>query len=161
MDAIKLLESQHDDVDALFAKITRARTDAQRLENFNALADLLIAHSAIEEQIFYPAVYDGELEDQLGDALREHESMKRLIVQLIDLTPDDPRWGVKLKELQDEVESHVGEEEDELFPLVRQTVDKSELDDLGEAMDELFEDLIGGEPRNDLPGGAEAPAYLS
>ncbi len=161
MDAIKLLESQHDDVDALFAKITRARTDAQRLENFNALADLLVAHSAIEEQIFYPAVYDGELEDQLGDALREHESMKRLMAQLIDLTPDDPRWGVKLKELQDEVESHVGEEEDELFPLVRQTVDKRELDDLGEAMDELFEDLIGGEPRNDLPDGAEAPAHLS
>ena len=161
MDAIKLLESHHDDVDALFAKFARARSDEERLETFNALADLLIAHSAIEERIFYPAVYDGELEEQLGDALREHESMKRLIVQMLDLEPSDPRWGVKLKELQDEVENHVGEEEDELFPLVRQTVDKRELDGLAEAMEELFEDLMGGSPHDEIQQGDEAPAYLS
>ena len=34
-------------------------------------------------------------------------------------------------------------------------------DDLGEAMVELFDDLIGGSPRDDLTEGAEAPASMS
>lgn len=161
MDAIKMLEAQHDDVDALFAKFTKAQTPDAQHAVFEELADLLIAHTAIEEQIFYPAVYDGELQDQRHEAMREHASMKRLILQLLELEAEDPRFGVKWKELQEEVEAHVGEEEDELFPLVRQSVDKAELDSLAEEMEELFEDMLDGSPRDELYEGTEETAYLS
>ena len=151
MEAIKLLESQHDEVDTLFAQYEKAQNATQKLEVFRQLADALTAHAAIEERLFYPAVFVGELKEQLVEAMEDHLRVKRLISELLELGPVEPQFEAQMKVLQDEVETHVGEEEDVLFPLVKETLLKYELEALGEAMEELYEDLISGAiPSEDL-----------
>ena len=150
MDAIKLLEWQHDEVDTLFAQYAEAEDDDEKLEVFNEIADTLSAHATIEEKLFYPAVYVGELREQLSDAIEEHMRAKRVISDLTDLEPSDPKFDKKMKLLQEEVEQHVTEEEEELFPIVKQTLPKIELEALGESMEELYEDLMAGNPREEL-----------
>jgi hemerythrin superfamily protein len=150
MDAIKLLEWQHDEVDTLFAQYEKAEDSDEKLEVFNEIADTLAAHASIEEKLFYPAVYVGELREQLTEAVEEHLRAKRIIADMLDLEPDDAKFETKMKMLQEEVEQHVNEEEEELFPIVKQTLPKIELEALGESMEELYEELMAGNPREDL-----------
>ena len=79
MDAIDLLESQHDEVKDLFERIEEAQTRREKLDLFRQLADAFAAHATIEEKIFYPAIYSGELKDQLFEAVEEHLAAKRVI----------------------------------------------------------------------------------
>jgi hemerythrin superfamily protein len=149
MDAIKLLEWQHDEVDTLFAQYDEAEDSDEKLEAFNELADILMAHAAIEEKLFYPAVYVGELREQLTEAVEEHLRAKRLISDLQDLEPSDAKFDSKMKLLREEVEQHVTDEEEELFPIVKQTLPSIELEALGESMEELYEDLMDGNLSDD------------
>ena len=155
MDAIKLLEWQHDEVDTLFTQYGKAEDADEKLEVFIELADTLAAHAKIEEKLFYPAVYVGELREQLTEAVEEHLRAKRVIADLLELEPTDPKFDLKIKLLQEEVEQHVTEEEEELFPLVKQTLPRIELEALGEAMEELYEELMAGDPREDAAEEAD------
>ncbi len=149
MNAIKLLESQHDEVDTLFAQLETAQSRELRLDVFHRLADVLIAHAAIEERLFYPAVFAGDLKDRLVEAVEDHHRVKLLLADLFELEPTDPRFDLKLKVLQEEVETHVGEEEDVLFPLVQDTLRKFELDSLGDAMEDMYDDVRDGSKKED------------
>lgn len=149
MNAIKLLEWQHDEVDTLFAQHEKAEGPEEKLETFNALADALTAHAIIEEKLFYPAVYTGELRDQLTDAMEEHQRARRVLADLRELEPEEPGFEAKVKQLQEEVDAHLNEEEDELFPIVKQALPRIELEALGEAMEELYDDLMADNLRDD------------
>ena len=54
VDAIELLETQHQEVEHLFKKIERAGEE-EKQDLFEQLADALAVHTTIEEKHFYPA----------------------------------------------------------------------------------------------------------
>jgi hemerythrin superfamily protein len=62
--------------------------------------------------------------------------------------------------LQEQVERHIEEEEDELFPKVKQMFSEDQLEDLGMVMEDLAGELKqGGAPREQVPmeTGSAAP----
>src|SRR5689334_1806629 len=87
MDAIELLESQHEEVLDLFDQYEDVESDEEKLALFEQIADALAAHSTIEEKIFYPAIYTGDLKDQLEEAVEEHLAAKREIADLLKMKP--------------------------------------------------------------------------
>src|SRR3712207_1728016 len=119
MDAIKLLEQQHREVESLFEKFESATDADAKMELFTLIADALTAHVSIEEKIFYPSVYVGPTADKLREAVEEHLSAKRVIADLLDMDAADEQFAAKMKVLQELVEHHVEEEEDDLFKSVR------------------------------------------
>jgi hemerythrin-like domain-containing protein len=125
------------------------RTPKQEL--FDRIADDFAAHGEIEEKIFYPAVYVGELKDQLREAVEEHLAAKRVVADLLVMDPLDEQFDAKMKVLKELIEHHVEEEEGELFPLVRQNFAREELHALGEQMEKLFAQLREDEPREQIP----------
>lgn len=161
MDAITLLKSQHDEVESLFSKYEKAKDVHAKQATFNVIADNLAAHATIEEKLFYPAVYIGEIKDELKEAVEEHLAAKRVIADLLPMTPSDPNFDAKVKVLQEQIEHHVEEEEGELFPNVRKLMPKRELEALGEAMEQMFDKLMEGAPRNTVPGETDEAAPLS
>ena len=159
MNAIDLLKQQHREVEKLFKKIEKAGPD-EKEQLFDELADSLAVHAAIEEQHFYPATKDARTEELLQEAVEEHLSVKRIIADLLEMEPDDAQFDAKIKVLQEQVEHHVEEEENELFPKVRKSHSKDELEDLGVLMEQTAEELKSlGAPRMDVPKetGAAAP----
>ena len=88
---------------------------------FDEIADDFAAHGEIEEKIFYPAVYVGELKEKLQEAVEEHLAAKRIVADLLEMEPTDEQFDPKMKVLRELIEHHVEEEEGELFPLVRRT----------------------------------------
>lgn len=158
MNAIELLETQHREVEDLFAALEEAEDADEKGELFDDLADALAVHAAIEERHFYPTVRERRTEDILLESLQEHLAIKRALAALLDLDPGDGAFDTRLRELKGEVEHHVRDEEKELFPKVRNILSADELDSLGDEMLATAEELESGEPRESVREQiAEAP----
>ena len=107
MDAIKLLEEQHELVETLFDQACSAKTANARADLFAQIGDALAVHAAIEEKIFYPAVVSSKTNDLLHEAVEEHLAAKRLIADLIQLSPNDEHYRAKLVVLCEEIRHHI------------------------------------------------------
>src|SRR5262249_770778 len=134
LDAIVLLESQHRAIEEVFQRMARESIARDVRPALLQLADLLTLHSAIEERHFYPGVRTDETEALIDDSAEDHMDMKGLLLHLVDAGPDDPDFPAKLEELQGLVEAHVAEEEDDLFPRVRDTIEEDALAGLAQEM---------------------------
>lgn len=158
MDPVKLLKQQHALVKELFEKFEDAEDD--RDEIFQQIADNFAAHSKIEEKLFYPAVYVGDLKDKLLEAVEEHLSVKRVIADLLEMESDNDTFDAKVKVLKEQIEHHVEEEENELFPKSAKVLDKEPREELGDAMAEMFEREMEGEPSSKIPAQTDEAAPL-
>jgi hemerythrin-like domain-containing protein len=160
MDAIKLLKDQHDEVEDLFKQYEKSEDSAIKRELFVKIADNLSAHATIEEKLFYPAVYVGEMQELLHEAVEEHLGAKRIIADLLEMSVQDENFDAKMKVLKEQIEHHIEEEEGELFPKVRKSFAKEELEALGTEMEAMFEELEKGEPRKEVPAQTDEAAPL-
>jgi len=157
VDAIALLEEQHHEVDALFEALEKKGADKRLI--FNRIADALAVHATIEEKIFYPMVKAASTEDILLESLEEHLGIKRLIADLLRMSPSDQMFEAKCTVLKEQVQHHVGEERSELFPKVRRLVDKAQLLVIGEQMAGMALETASTNPRLKVPSEtAKAPA---
>jgi hemerythrin superfamily protein len=149
MNAIAMLEQQHKKVTALFEQYERAETTARKKALFEEIADDLAVHTTIEEKVFYPAVYASDTQEVLGEGVEEHLSVKRLIVDLMELSPGDEAFDAKMSVMKEQVEHHVKEEREQLFPKVRESFDEQTLEQLGSRMQGLFtREMKAGPSRN-------------
>ncbi len=151
MDATQLLESQHEKVKSLFEEYEAAEDLAEKRRLFVEIADDLSAHATVEEKLFYPAVYVGEMKELLKEAVEEHLGAKRIIADLLEQQAGDETFDAKMSVLKEQIEHHIKEEEGELFPKVRKSFTEDELATLGVEMEAMFEELKEGEPRNEIP----------
>lgn len=134
MNAIELLKNDHDKVEELFEKVKATENTSEHRELYKKIREELETHTHIEETIFYPAIKENEeLEDMVLEALEEHMQAKHLLKKLAD-TKDDQKFDAELKVLMEDVEHHVKEEEDEMFPEVEDVLDSDELKALGDEM---------------------------
>lgn len=151
MDAIELLKRDHRKVDELFAKLSdggwltgmvRRLTGAglsprQRRSTAEQICRELDLHAAIEESTFYPAVRalrDERLDELLDESLREHGSIKDRVQEARATLDDENALRTAMTSLQECVEHHVQEEENEMFPRVEQQMPEKERGDLGRAL---------------------------
>ena len=146
-DAIKLLMTDHREVEALFKKFEEAKEDnAEKADIVAQICEALSNHADIEEEIFYPAAREAlseKGEDLLDEAEVEHASIKGLVEQLEEAEPDDDLYDAKVKVLTEYVQDHEKEEEGDMFSKVRKT--DLDLEHLGAEMFERKVELTGGE----------------
>ena len=137
-DAITLLMEDHEHVKDLFEQFEglgdRAMVSKKKLAD--DICNELTRHTMVEEELFYPAVraIGKEFEDAIDEAIVEHAAAKQLIAQLLSMDASDDLFDAKVTVLSEQIDHHVDEEENELFPKVR----KSSLDlvALGRQMEE-------------------------
>lgn len=160
-DATRLLTAEHREVKALFdhyERLAEKKADAEQRQLLaSEICVLLVVHTRIEEEIFYPAARDALGEDGadlLDEAEVEHAGAKNLIRELKQMSADDDLYDAKVKVLGEQVDHHAKEEEGELFPKVRRT--SLDLYELGARMDARRKELMASpqelEPLpNELP----------
>lgn len=110
-DAIALLKADHRTVEELFSKFEGASGDGKKQRIAEQICTELKIHTAIEEEIFYPALEGKIEEDLLAEAYVEHDGAKVLINDIMAGGPDDQFYEAKVKVLSEEIEHHVKEEE--------------------------------------------------
>lgn len=140
MDAIKLLETQHEEVKKLFEKL-ESQGESADPATFEELAKNIVAHDAIEREIFYPACEKAMgMTHDLAEALVEHGYVEFGLYQA-DLAVGEDSFEAKLGVLKEVLLHHVAEEEEEFFPEVRAAMEASALNDLGKQMQTRFEEV--------------------
>lgn len=98
----------------------------------------------------------------LVESTEEHLSVKRLLADMMELDAEDEHFSAKLMVLRDQISHHAHEEEeDQLFPLVRELFNEDELAALDNEMLAMFEKLIEkGAPRRNVPAETRVAASL-
>jgi hypothetical protein len=146
MNATALLKKQHKDVKGLFEEVLEAEDPESRRQLCEQIAQELMVHTKIEEEMFYPAVRElgGKAEEMILEAFEEHHVVDLVLAELPRVDPEDERFHAKMTVLQELVEHHVKEEEKEMFKLA-QKIGRTELAELGERMEARTEELKGEE----------------
>jgi iron-sulfur cluster repair protein YtfE (RIC family) len=154
MHAIDLLKADHAKVQDLFRQYEKA--GGRQREIAEKIFTELEIHATLEEELFYPALRgrvepvtaevaesEDEEDDLVSEALEEHREVKNLIKTLRALDPGDEQFQTKFAELRENVEEHVGMEEDELMPDAVAALG-GELEPLGRRLEERKEQLMAG-----------------
>lgn len=153
-DAIDLLALDHDEIRQWFDEYDDLVDDGTDDEARQALAlqicNALTAHTAAEEEVFYPAVRAalGD-DDEVDEAESEHAAMRELIGQIQLLDASDDRFDTTVAVLSELVRRHVQEEEGEIFPLMRES--RTDLQILGEQIAAVREDVLASLAESSKP----------
>lgn len=127
----KLLKD-HEKQRDLISKIKKTDGNTpERRELWEKLSLELEAHAAAEEQAFYSVMMEDE--DGTSEArhsVHEHQEMTDLIKELHDLGTDNGGWMAKFEKLAHKVEHHLDEEEEDIFPVAKEIIDRDEAKDL-------------------------------
>lgn len=144
LDAIAILKADHAKVKKMFDQFEKSEDDGEKQELARIICAELTVHTAIEEEIFYPAARAALPDEELLDeADVEHASAKDLIAQIEEGAPGDDKWEAKVKVLGEYVQHHISEEQKEIFPKVRKA--KMDLKELGKELTARKEELTTGE----------------
>lgn len=135
-NVILLLQEDHRKVQKLFKEFEKRATQGDepgKLEIAEQICMELKVHTQIEEEIFYPALYESfDESDLIDEAVVEHASAKDLIEQIEGMVGSDDLYDAKVKVLGEYVNHHIEEEEKEIFPKAKKL--GLDLDGLGEAV---------------------------
>ena len=146
MNIYEYLKRDHAVVKKLFEKIyTFPQETSQDLEErsfiFEELVEEFFLHSDAEEKTFYNTLKkEGELKDKIQHAITEHEEVKNLIETINKLDVNDKIWLDKIKELEEEIQHHVQEEEQEMFSQAKKVLTEEQEQNLAKEMDKLKEE---------------------
>ena len=141
MNAIALLEEQHAEAIALMDQLKESKPGATRQRTMKKLDAALVAHMAIEEEIFYPAMAGASAEGEpIAEAFEEHVIARVALKRCSDVVEEAELFGVRVGVLKELIEHHVKEERGELFPAAQKTLGRERLAELGVEMKARFEE---------------------
>lgn len=147
MNALELLKQDHRKVEKLFAQAEATEDEKKKEALFEQIKAELETHTHIEETVFYPALQQNEeLKDMVLEAVEEHRQVKTLLREISGLADGSEKFDAKLKVMKENVEHHVEEEEEEMFPQVEEYFSPEELAQLGQEM-EAAKTEFGKQPR--------------
>jgi hemerythrin superfamily protein len=122
--ALELLMSDHRKVEDLFEQFEQEKEgdEGTRREIAQQICNELTIHAQVEEELFYPWLRENLEDDEVEmveEAQVEHNTAKDLIAQIVGATDIDEQYNARVKVLGEYIKHHVHEEENEIFPAVR------------------------------------------
>lgn len=136
---IDILKKDHQRVKKLLSELTDTTTRAHktREELLAKIETELVVHTAVEEELVYPAIREAartnSQREMVAEAIEEHRAVDELVLpDLKAAAVDSVQFSGRAKVLKELVEHHVQEEEQELLPLAKKLCDAEQLEELGE-----------------------------
>ncbi len=151
-NVVDLIMNDHRELERIFDELmTKPET---RPTLVPVMITLLTAHSRAEESEVYPAAADAGGSDDVEHSQKEHLEADRLAAKVADTDYDSPDFPEVLQKLIDGVKHHVEEEESTVLPGMRERMDDSRLEELGQAFLRSRAEHLGDMPdditRSDL-----------
>jgi len=142
MDAIQFLKQEHQKAKTAFEQLLKAAPEV-RGELWTKLQPELEVHEKIEDgNLYQPLTRDaGKTDPVLAEWRKKHQDevdkVEGLIKEMGKLDPEEASWLTKLKAVHASLESHIREEEQDIFPRIRKVWDEKQLERAGTAMEEM------------------------
>ena len=135
MHAVDFLLKEHATVRATFKEISN---DSHRYETkrkmFDELCENLKCHEKMEQTKWYPHLQKNpELKKIIDHLLEEEKKASEAISDFKHIT-DEAEWEKKFSTFHKDVDHHANEEEEKLFPKVKDFFEEKQLEEWGLAM---------------------------
>jgi hemerythrin-like domain-containing protein len=138
MKATTLLERQHRNLQQLCEAVERGSATI-RHSLLPQLAGDLVAHIAVEDQVFYPAAGAALHEEACMRCGRSrHAQVRQSLDRMLEAPVDGDDFARAICELRDVVELHAEEEEELLFPRLERALDDEKMRELAFTMLSLY-----------------------
>lgn len=139
-DILDLLQQDHDAVEDLLDKLVESRNGSERKSLLRKIKGALVPHVRAEEKVVYDAVIaiKGKKEAQDGEeGYLEHRLADRMLATLGKISGAmSPEFGAAAKVLKELVLHHVREEENNIWPDVREHFSDDERVEMGRRFQE-------------------------
>jgi hemerythrin superfamily protein len=137
MGIIEFLEKDHDRIRSLFSELEGTDAPQDLDDCFDKLDNILTIHARVEELVLYPEVRNWEDTFELIDrGQQEHTKGEQMVLVIKSTTSNSSEFKENISELQKFMLNHLHEEENDLFPKVRQGMDDEKLEQLGNQLRE-------------------------
>ena len=121
-DATLLLTQDHREAMGYLSWYEMASDTAAKIAVAEKLCAALRAHMTVEEEIFYPLARDATGDDRLvAHGVEEHREARELVERAESALRDGRAPDEEIAKLRAAIEDHVDDEENKLFPEVRET----------------------------------------
>ena len=112
------LKAEHEATLKLFDALeaTEARNTTKRSILLTQLKHALAKHALQEENAIYPALRDAGMIEAADELNKEHGYVKQFLYELETMPNDSPKFLETVRRFRQEIEEHMAEEENDLFP---------------------------------------------
>ena len=135
-DWVEALTNEHKAVRKIFDALeaTDERATAKRNFLLIQLKHALAKHAVEEENVIYPALRQAGQVEAADELNREHGYIKQYLYELETTPSTSFEWGAKVKKFRADIEDHMAEEENDLFPRLRAELSEEKNKALAAAM---------------------------
>jgi iron-sulfur cluster repair protein YtfE (RIC family) len=139
MLATEILIQDHRQAISLVEQLEGVRSDERgNRETFRDLKAALELHMREEEEIFYPALAEhDEFSDLIEENVPEHQMVRANLAQMSELSPGDATFQTLLTETKIALETHMENEESEIFPRSIELFGEERINELGNQIDQM------------------------
>lgn len=147
-DAIEFLKQEHQRAKTAFTKLLAAQP-ARRGALWEELQPELRAHEEMEDVCLYgPLAEENPSDPKLSEWVSDrHEDevgeVENLIEKTSSLDPKDEQWLATVQQIHTALESHIRQEEGEIFPRITKVWDQARLAKAAEEMSGMKVDQTG------------------
>lgn len=131
MDAIKYLRHEHSKFRKILKQIKLLKDETKKQKRFTAFCEDLTQHEKMEQKTWYPTLRKDKQLSKIIKHLISEEQDAAKAMKRFKTTEYGFMWNFRFAKLSHDVDHHAKEEEQELFPRVREKLSKSELNALG------------------------------
>lgn len=145
MDLFSLLKQDHQEMRSILQKLI-SKPDPKRegLRDLQeALADLIINHSKMEENYLYNRMQQVEASRELiSHSFEDHQLASQSLQKLQKQRIESDEWVQDCQTLLQELEAHMQEEETKLFPMVQSSLNTTEISQIYQKMLQFREENL-------------------
>jgi len=137
-DILDTLKREHDEVKELLEQLEGADTADERVQLVRRIKSALVPHTLAEQEVVYDAVLaigDEAASTHGHEGYLEHECASLALDRLEAAEPGSAEHKAAAKVLKELVESHIKEEERNIWRDVRENFDEAERSDMNVAFE--------------------------
>ena len=151
-DVLDLLMQEHREVEALLDQISQPEQNPDSRDTADRVIAMLVKHSVAEEMYVYPVMeqYLPNGKQDVEHDKQEHQELEELLKALEGLAPEEDGFAQCVSKIQEVLNDHVHDEEDEQFPKLREAVPADTLVDLRGKV-EMAEKVAPTRPHPEAP----------
>ena len=130
-DPIAILKADHREAAAMLKALADSKPGNARRKTNDKLTAALTLHMKIEEDLVYPLVAEIVGEDEEQEAETEHGLARDGLAKMNELV-NEGGYGAAVAMVTAGIKHHVKEEETEIFPKLKASLERDELAKLGD-----------------------------
>lgn len=133
-DLIGVIIEDHRHVQKCFDQLESGECSQEQQQDLvEHVISELVRHSVAEEMHMYPAAREAIADgDKIVDhELEEHAEAEKVMARLMGMDSGDPEYNELLHNLISDVRHHIGDEEQDLLPKLKESCSAEQLEDLG------------------------------